>query len=156
MVRNGIKANLVLVGPLKEGEQYLRRMAGELGISKEVIFTGFVGDLDLQKLYSAASIYACPSLYEGFGFTVLEAMACGTPVVCGSETSLAEVAGDAAFYANPRSSEEFATGLYEVFTNTALRESLTEKGKRNVRRFNWGNAARETLEVYHDAVRTAS
>ncbi|MFL6436228.1 MAG: glycosyltransferase family 4 protein [Terriglobales bacterium] len=153
MVRNGIKANLVLVGPLKEGEQGLRRMAAELGISEKVIFTGFVDDLDLQRLYSAARVYACPSLYEGFGFTVLEAMACGTPVVCGSETSLPEVAGDAALYADPRSSEQFAHGLYEAFTNGALRSSLIEKGRRNILRFTWGEAARETLNVYHDALR---
>jgi glycosyltransferase involved in cell wall biosynthesis len=96
-------ANLVLVGPLKEGEQELRRLADELEISRKVIFTGFVNDSELRSIYSAAKVYACPSLYEGFGFTVLEAMACGTPVVCTGETSLPEVAGDAALYADPRS-----------------------------------------------------
>src|SRR5579863_7075703 len=82
---------LVLVGPLSEGEPELGRLAGELGIRKKVIFTGVVDDFELRALYSAAKVYACPSLYEGFGFTALEAMACGTPVVCSRETSLPEV-----------------------------------------------------------------
>ena len=148
-------ANLVLVGPLKEGEQELRRLADELEISRKVIFTGFVNDSELRSIYSAAKVYACPSLYEGFGFTVLEAMACGTPVVCTGETSLPEVAGDAALYADPRSPEDFAAALHIVFTNAGLRNTLIEKGRRNLLRFKWENTAKETLAVYRDALRTA-
>jgi glycosyltransferase involved in cell wall biosynthesis len=148
-------ANLVLVGPLKEGEQELRRLAEELEISRKVIFTGFVNDSELRLIYSAAKVYACPSLYEGFGFTVLEAMACGTPVVCTGETSLPEVAGDAALYADPRSPEDFAAALHIVFTNAGLRNTLIEKGRRNLLRFKWENTAKETLAVYRDALRTA-
>ncbi len=150
---NGGRANLVLVGPLKEGEQELRRLADELRISKKVIFAGFVDDYELRALYSAAKVYACPSLYEGFGFTVLEAMACGTPAVCAGETSLPEVAGDAALYANPRNPEEFAQALHEVFTNASLRSALIEKGRKNLRRFSWANTAKKTLGVYEDALR---
>jgi glycosyltransferase involved in cell wall biosynthesis len=141
------------VGLLKEGEKELRRLAGELGISKKVIFTGFVSDSELRAIYSAAKVYACPSLYEGFGFTVLEAMACGTPVVCSGETSLPEVAGDAALYADPRRPEEFAAALYNVFTTASLRNRLIEKGRKNLLRFSWANAAKETLGVYQDALR---
>jgi glycosyltransferase involved in cell wall biosynthesis len=148
-------ANLVLVGPLNEGEQELRRLADELGISKKVIFTGYVNDSELRAIYSAAKVYACPSLYEGFGFTVLEAMACGTPVVCSGETSLPEVAGDAALYADPRSPEEFARALHNVFTNASLRATLIEKGRKNLQRFNWANTAKETLGVYQEALRTS-
>ena len=149
-------ANLVLVGPLKEGEQELRRLAEELGISKKVIFAGFVDDSELRLLYSAAKAYACPSLYEGFGFTVLEAMACGIPVVSAGETSLPEVAGDAALYANPRNPEEFAGALHDVFTNAGLRSSLIEKGRRNLRRFSWMNSAKQTLGVYQEALQGSS
>lgn len=149
-------ANLVLVGPLKEGEQKLRQLAEKLGISKKVIFTGFVNDSELRLLFSAAKAYACPSLYEGFGFTVLEAMACGLPVVSANETSLPEVAGDAALYANPANPEEFAKAVYDVFTNTSLRSELIEKGRMNLMRFNWANTARETLGAYHDALRVSS
>lgn len=148
-------ATLVLVGPLNEGEQELRRLANELGISKKVIFTGYVSDSELEALYSGARVYACPSLYEGFGFTVLEAMACGTAVVCSGETSLPEVAGDAALYANPRNAEEFARALHDVFTNGSLRATLIEKGRKNLRRFSWTNTAKETLRVYQDALRVS-
>lgn len=153
---NGRDANLVLVGPLKEGEQDLRQLANELGISDKVIYTGFVDDAELRALYSAATVYACPSLYEGFGFTVLEAMACGTPVVCARETSLPEVAGDAALYADPRNAEEFGQALHDVFTDPSLRHTLIEKGRRNLQRFSWPNTARETLSVYQDALRISS
>jgi glycosyltransferase involved in cell wall biosynthesis len=150
---NGGEADLVLVGPLKEGEHDLRRLANGLGIANKVVFTGFVDDTELRALYSAAKVYACPSLYEGFGFTVLEAMACETPVVCSRETSLPEVAGEAAFYADPRNAEEFGRALHDVFTDLGLRETLIEKGRRNLRRFSWANAAKETLGVYRDALR---
>lgn len=153
VVANGGRANLVLVGPLKEGERELRRLAEELGISQKVIFTGFVDDYELRALYSGAKVYACPSLYEGFGFTVLEAMACGIPVVCAGETSLPEVAGEAALYADARSPEEFGEALHKVFTNESLRGALIEKGRKNLRRFSWANTAKETLGVYQDALR---
>ena len=145
-------ANLVLVGPLGDGEGELRRLANELGICEKVIFTGFVNDSELRALYSAAKVYACPSLYEGFGFTVLEAMACGTAVVCSDETSLPEVAGEAALYANPGNPEEFAKAMHGAFTNDNLRRALIAKGRKNLRRFCWANAAKETLAVYQEAL----
>jgi glycosyltransferase involved in cell wall biosynthesis len=153
LLANGERANLVLVGPLKEGEQELRRLADELGIAQKVIFAGFVDDYELRVLYSGAKLYACPSLYEGFGFTVLEAMACGTAVVCAGETSLPEVGGDAALYADARNPEEFGQALHKVFTNASLRGALVEKSRKNLRRFSWANTARETLGVYEDALR---
>ena len=119
------------------------------------IFTGVVNDSELRALYSAARVYACPSLYEGFGFTVLEAMACDTPVVCSRETSLPEIAGDAALYADPRNPQEFGNALREGFTHASLRDTLIRKGKVNVRRFIWDNAARQTLGVYQDALRVS-
>src|SRR5579871_2414197 len=83
--KSGIYSQLVVAGPLEQGEPILRGLAQELGIAEHVIFTGFVNDTDLRALYSGARVYVCPSLYEGFGFTVLEAMASGTPVVCSSD-----------------------------------------------------------------------
>src|SRR5207302_1599989 len=102
---------LVLAGPMNGTEAQLRRLAEDLGVASQVIFTGFVEESDLAALYSAARLYACPSFYEGFGFTVLEAMACGVPVVCSTETSLPEVAGDAVLYADPHSPEQFGRAL---------------------------------------------
>jgi glycosyltransferase involved in cell wall biosynthesis len=149
------QANLVLVGPLDEGKQPLQALADELGIRDKVIFTGVVNDSELRALYSGARVYACPSLYEGFGFTVLEAMACETPVVCSHETSLPEVARDAAIYADPRNPEEFGEAIHEAFTNDCLRDTLIEKGKKNLQRFVWANAASQTLGVYQDALRVS-
>ena len=149
---NGGRAQLVIAGPMGEGGPVLRRLAVELGIEESVIFTGFVSDADLPALYSGTSVYACPSLYEGFGFTVLEAMACGTPVVSSSATSLPEVAGEAALYSDPRNPEEFASSLYRAFTDAGLRSALVEKGQKNLQRFNWANTAAETLAVYQHAL----
>jgi len=142
----------VIAGALKEGEQELRSLAQELRISHEVIFTGFVNDSDLPALYSGARAYACPSLYEGFGLTVLEAMACGTPVVCSSATSLPEVAGAAAHYADARDAVAFGDALYQAFTDLNLRAGLVENGFMNVRRFDWRNTAEQTLAVYQRAL----
>jgi glycosyltransferase involved in cell wall biosynthesis len=147
----GGEADLVIAGPLKKGALQLPRLASELGLSHRLKLTGFVGDDELRALYSGARLYACPSLYEGFGFTVLEAMACGTPVVCSPETSLPEVAGPAAWYANPRIPEEFGEALFRVFTDSTLRMSLIAKGAENLKRFCWERAAARTLAAYECA-----
>jgi glycosyltransferase involved in cell wall biosynthesis len=148
----GVPAQLVIAGPMAEGETGLRRLAAELGVSDSVVFTGFVDEPDLRALYSAARVCACPSLYEGFGFTVLEAMACGAPVVCSSATSLPEVAGDAALYFDPNEPEEIAGQLLRVMTDDKLRASLMERGQINAQRFSWEETARQTLAVYHHAL----
>jgi glycosyltransferase involved in cell wall biosynthesis len=149
--RNGYRAKLVIAGPIGEGEVELRRLAVDLGIAERTIFTGHVPDSDLPALYSGSRLYACPSLYEGFGFTVLEAMACGVPVVCSTATSLPEVAGDAALYADPQKPQEFAGALSRAFANDGLRKQLIDSGFKNCARFSWDCAARNTLAAYHHA-----
>jgi glycosyltransferase involved in cell wall biosynthesis len=155
-VDRGGHAQLVIAGPMEDGEEMLRRLARDLGVADRVVFTGFVDDRDLPALYSGASVYACPSLYEGFGFTVLEAMACGIPVVCSKETSLPEVAGAAALYADARNPQEFGNALYQVFSDQALRAMLVSKGTNNLQRFQWKHAAEQTLAVYEKAARGTS
>jgi glycosyltransferase involved in cell wall biosynthesis len=150
-LKSGAQGKLVLAGPLAEGEAELLRLASELGVANKVVVTGFVPDSDLPALYSAARVYACPSLYEGFGFTVLEAMACAVPVVCSPATSLPEVAGEAALYAEAQDPEEFATALERAFFEPELRQKLIEKGLKNCRRFSWQSAADATLAVYQRA-----
>jgi glycosyltransferase involved in cell wall biosynthesis len=152
VLTSGVRAQLVIAGPMAEGESVLRRLAAELGVSGSVVFTGFVDEPGLRALYSAAQVCACPSMYEGFGFTVLEAMACGSPVVCSSTTSLPEVAGDAALYFDPHNAEEMAGQLLRVFSERALRASLIERGRLNLKRFSWSETARQTLAVYHQAM----
>jgi glycosyltransferase involved in cell wall biosynthesis len=145
-------AQLVIAGPGDAETTELRRLAQELGITAKVVFTGFVDESELPALYSAAYLYACPSLYEGFGFTVLEAMACGTPVVCSRAASLPEVAGHAALYADSRIPERFGAALAEAWTNTELRNRLVEKGLENLQRFSWERTAAQTVDVYHQAL----
>ena len=147
-------AQLVIAGPASEAVAELRCLAGDLGIAANVVFTGFVEELHLPALYSGAHLYACPSLYEGFGFTVLEAMACGVPVVCSTETSLPEVAGDAALYADPRNPERFGRALAEVWTNCELRDRLVQKGHKNLQRFSWAQTAEQTAALYHQVLGT--
>lgn len=149
-------SNLVIVGPMGDGQNELSRLAESLGIRDEIIFTGVVDDEELRSIYSAARVYACPSLYEGFGFTVLEAMACETPVVCSRDTSLPEVAGEAALFADPRVPEEFAAALHLAFTDAQVRSALIEIGKQNLQRFSWANAARDTLDVYRNAIQVST
>jgi len=150
-LKSGAQCKLVLAGPLAEGEAELLGLASELGVANRVVVTGFVPDSDLPALYSAARVYACPSLYEGFGFTVLEAMACAVPVVCSEATSLPEVAGDAALYAEAQHPEEFATALQRAFFEPELRQKLIENGLKNCRRFSWQSAAEAALDAYHRA-----
>lgn len=152
-LEGGTEAQLVIAGPMAEGEAVLRRLAIELGVAEHVVFTGFVNDTDLRALYSAARVCVCPSLYEGFGFTVLEAMACGAPVVCSRATSLPEVAGEAVLYFDPHNPEQMASQLGRVFSADALRAALIEQGRQNLQRFNWAETARQTMAVYHQALR---
>jgi glycosyltransferase involved in cell wall biosynthesis len=152
LLKTGARSRLVIAGPMGEGKPILQRLATELGIAEHVVFTGFVNDADLRALYSGARVCVCPSLYEGFGFTVLEAMACGTPVVCSSATSLPEVAGKAALYFNPYKPEEMAVQLGRAFSSDSMRSALIADGGRNLLRFNWTETARQTLTVYHQAL----
>ncbi len=149
----GGEARLVIAGPMENGEQELRYAADELKIGGRVVYTGFVEENDMPALYSAARVYACPSLYEGFGFTVLEAMACGAPVVCSAESSLPEVCGSAALYADARNADAFGHALHQAFTDESLRAHLVQKGQKNVARFSWRNTALHTLRIYQEAVR---
>jgi len=151
LVHSGIPSQLVIAGPISEAEQELRALAAELGIEKRVMLTGFVADEDLPALYSGARVYACPSLAEGFGLTVIEAMACGTPVVCAQNSSLPEAAGTAALFADVANPELFAEALRRAFLDDALRQELIDRGHIHTTRFSWKIAAQDTLKIYASA-----
>jgi glycosyltransferase involved in cell wall biosynthesis len=121
------------------------------GRAKGVVFLDYVADEDLAALYSMATVYAAPSLYEGFGFTVLEAMACGTAVVCSDGGSLPEVAGEAALVVPARDTAALARALARVVEDPDLRRGLIMKGFQNVGRFSWSQAAGQTLRVLDSA-----
>lgn len=115
-----------------------------------VHFIGFADETDLPALYSGAVCFAFPSLYEGFGLPILEAMACGTPVVTSNVSSLPEVAGDAALMVNPYNTEEIAEAIRRLIYDQALRESLIEKGYNQVKKFSWDKSAQQLIQIYTD------
>jgi glycosyltransferase involved in cell wall biosynthesis len=113
-----------------------------------VRFLGYVPDEDLPALYSGALLLAFPSLYEGFGLPVLEAMACGTPVLTSNVSATAEVADGAALLVDPRSVDALASALGRLLTDDALRADLRRRGLARAAEFSWERTARETLSVY--------
>lgn len=130
-----------LQGPIYKAVETLR-------LRERVHFIGFADDADLPALYSAARGVAFPSLYEGFGLPILEAMACGTPVLTSNISSLAEVAGDDAVLVDPLSAEAIRAGLVRLLTDEALRGRLIAKGFERAKAFTWERAARQLREVY--------
>ena len=119
-----------------------------LGLHDDVLFLGYVPDEDLPVLLRMASCLVYPSLYEGFGLPVLEALACGTPVVTSRVSSLPEVAGDVAVYCDPRSTADIAQAMRQVLAGEELRQSLSRRGPQQAGRFTWDEAARRVLDVY--------
>jgi glycosyltransferase involved in cell wall biosynthesis len=117
-------------------------------VREDIVFAGFVPDGDLATLYSAAQIFAFPSHYEGFGLPVLEAMACGTPVVASRASSLPEVVGDAGFQVDPDDSEQLAAALELLALNPNVRDDMRRRGLERAARFTWQASASRLLDVY--------
>jgi len=138
--------SLVIGG--KPGWLYEETIAQARELGTAVQFIGGVLPEDLPALYSAARLFVLPSVYEGFGLPVLEAMACGTPVVCSNASSLPEVAGDAALLVEPHDVDGLAAALQRALSDEALRRQMIERGLAQAARFSWEKAARETLAVY--------
>jgi glycosyltransferase involved in cell wall biosynthesis len=124
-----------------------------LGLTSRVVFTGFVPDSDLPALFSAAQVFVYPSLYEGFGLPVLEAMQCGAPVITTSVSSLPEVAGEAALLVAPDDVRGLTDAIRRVLTEPGLREELRGRGLEQSRRFSWSKTADLTAEVYRQVCR---
>lgn len=116
--------------------------------AKNVRLLGFADDDDLPALYSLAAVYCLPSHYEGFGIPCIEAMACGTPVVCSNRPCLPEIVGDAALTVAPDDTDALADALWRALTDTALRERLIQRGFTRARAFPWARGAKALLQVY--------
>lgn len=123
------------------------------GMNDAVLFLDYVSDDDLATLYSLASVVAMPSLTEGFGIPVVEAMACGTPVVASDRGSLPEVVGDAGVLVPPTDVSALADALHQVVSDGPLRDRLVALGYERARQFNWDDAARQHIAVYHSVAR---
>lgn len=145
---DGLK--LLIIGDQISRYPRLRRAVDRHRLHKHVRFLGFVPDDTLASLYRLATVFAFPSLYEGFGLPPLEAMASGTPVVAANTSSLPEVLGDAALLVDPYSPESMAEGLLQVLTDEALRARLTERGLARARTFSWEASVRRVREVYEE------
>ena len=144
------RGQLVLAG--KKGWLYaeLFRRVKDLGLEDRVVFPGYVPDADLPALLSGAACLVFPSLYEGFGFPVLEAQACGVPVVCSDASSLPEVAGDGALLISPYDTMAWADALLQVLTDEGLRAQLRLRGFANLTRFSWRACAAEVMRVLEE------
>ena len=119
----------------------------ELGFGNEVVFTDYIPENVLPLLYNAADLFVYPSLYEGFGLPILEAMACGCPVITSNSSSLPEVVGDAAILVNPLSVDELAQAMLKVLKDNELRSKMVEKGLQRAKMFTWEKTADEILTV---------
>ncbi|MCS7283680.1 MAG: glycosyltransferase family 4 protein, partial [Anaerolineae bacterium] len=148
---SGICSTLVIAGPWDPRYPEPRRRAEQLGL-ENIRWLGPIPEADLPALYSAATLFVFPSLYEGFGLPVLEAMACGVPVVCSNTSSLPEVAGDAALLVDPTDARALAGAIERVLTDEALRASLRARGLERARQFAWEEAAQRTLEIYRQVL----
>ncbi len=124
------------------------QLIDQLGLGDQVLFTNYVPDDDIPAIYNLASLFVFPSLYEGFGIPVLEAMACGCPVITTETGCSPEVAGDAAVLVNPYDPEHIAEAIQKVLTEEMLRKQLIERGLRRVQQFSWQKCAEETLALF--------
>jgi glycosyltransferase involved in cell wall biosynthesis len=147
---------LVLPGYPTPHEALLAARAAELGVSDDVRLPGWVSDEELEGLYAAAGAFVFPSLYEGFGLPVLEAMARGAPVACSDRGALAEVGGDAALHFDPESPASISAAMHALLSDPALAERHRELGRERAMRYSWRAAAEGTLASYERALRSAS
>ena len=147
----GVPHALVLAGPLGWHHESLMRELALEGPG-DIVMTGALAPDDLDAVYRAADAFVYPSVYEGFGLPVLEAMSRGIPVVASTTSSLPEVTGDAALGVNPRSVREIAAAIATVVGDVALAERLAAAGRQQAERFSWDETARMTLEVYEQVL----
>jgi len=141
---------LLIIGDEISRYPALRHAVIQSRVEDTVRFLGFVPIDTLRSFYQAASAFVFPSLYEGFGLPPLEAMACGTPVVCSHVSSLPEVVGEAAEVVNPENVFDIARGMREVLLNSERRRTMVERGFEQARRFSWERTAQQVLEAYEE------
>jgi glycosyltransferase involved in cell wall biosynthesis len=148
---------LVLVGKaftdesLKETQQ-LVQLIKSLGLNDKIIRLGWIPTKDLVGIYNLATVYCQPSFYEGFGLPVLEAMACGCPVVAANTSSLPEICGEAALMVDPYDINDIVRGISKVISDKAIGETLRKNGFNQVKKFSWKKVANETYKVYQKVV----
>ncbi len=140
--------NLVMAGSRGWKDAKVFSTVKELGLADRVSFPGFIPQFDLPVVYSLASVFVYSSLYEGFGLPVLEAMACGVPVITSNISSMPEIVGGAGILVDPHNEVELAEAMQRVLTDRALHDKLARDGRERSKQFSWERTARETLAIY--------
>lgn len=143
-----ISQKLVIAGRHGAGSDILFRRVDELGLRDDVIFPGIVSDNDLVPLLSGARLFVYVSSFEGFGLPVLEAMACGVPVITSNVTSLPEVAGDAGYMVTPKSVKELSDAIMQILSDNELSSLMIKRGYLQAEKFTWQQTAMQTMAVY--------
>ena len=150
LLQGGWAGKLALVGPPDLGQTDIPRRISQLGVEERVVLVGQVPDRDLLAFYNLATAVVLPSLYEGFGLTALEGMACGAPVIASDTSSIPEVVGEAAVLVPPKDVGALTRALHTVISDGELRMRLAAGGPRQASRFSWERTARQTLAVYDE------
>jgi glycosyltransferase involved in cell wall biosynthesis len=146
-----LSVELRIVGPKDRRYPEAARRAASLGIEDAVTWLGYLPDEELLSEYQHADVFVQPSWYEGFGLPVLEAFACGTPVICSNKGSLPEVSGGAALIVQPQDMIGLTEAMRRVLTDSRLARDMSARGLRQAQKFTWEATARMTLEAYQKA-----
>jgi len=140
--------NLVIVGKRGSESEKIFELVKNYDLSNRVNFIEYIEEGDLNLLYSASDLFIFPSLQEGFGIPIIEAMSCGTPVITSNLSSMPEIAGDAAILVDPKNPAEIAQKINDLLTNDQLKNELIEKGLKRSKEFSWEKTAEKTKEIY--------
>jgi glycosyltransferase involved in cell wall biosynthesis len=152
--KDSFEGSLVLTGNVFDRQAEIRSLLEELGLTDAVRFLEYIPTDDMPAIYGLAALLVFPSLFEGFGIPLVEAMSIGLPIVCSDRTSIPEVAGDAALYFNPDDPEDMAKKIGLVLEDETLRNRLVDRGRERVRSFTWQRTAELTVEAYRQARRS--
>jgi glycosyltransferase involved in cell wall biosynthesis len=144
-------AQLVIVGQSGWDHGEAQRVAAQPDIASRIVFLGYVREAHLPLLYTHATAFVYPSLYEGFGFPIVEAMACGTPVLTSLSSSMVEIAAGAAVLVDPLDERAIGASMLALLSDAELRLELRAKGLARVAQYSWERTARETVELYREA-----
>ena len=139
---------LIIIGQTTNHTDDLVKRVMTLGLKNDVIIKKYMTSLGLNYMYNAAELFVYPSLYEGFGLPILEAMTCGTPIVAANTSSIPEVLGDAGILVDPTDAKKIAEGMHDMLSDESRKEAYVAKGLERVKKFTWPTTAAETWRVY--------
>lgn len=152
-IRNQVDLKLVIVGKIGWKYKEVLSLLNKSSLKKNVIYLGLVTKQDLLMLYNAAEVFVYPSLYEGFGLPIVEAMGCKTPVITSDTSSLIEIAKDCALCVNPTNEEEIEKAILSIIDNPQLKADLISKGLVRAQNFSWDSTSQKILDCYYNIVK---